>query len=882
MTTKVSSGKRRFIPQSVGRKDIYHDDWIDFNKNGKMDPFENPRLPVAERVDDLIRRMALEEKVAQLQASRELGEHGVGNLTHVTRDLPPREGAEKANEYQVRSIENTRLGIPVIIHDECLHGCVAKLSTSFPQAIGLAATFDADLMYEVSKVIANETRSRGIRQCLSPVVNIVRDVRAGRTEESFGEDPFLTSIMGSIFCKAMREEGVVATPKHYAANFVGDGGRDSNEIHLSERILREVFLPGFEACVRAGALSIMPAYNSIDGVPCSCNKWLLTDILRKEWGFEGFAVSDYGSVTGILQNHHVCGSPEEAAKLALEAGMDVELPFTNIYGEPLLQAIKKGLIAEETVDAAVRNVLRAKFLIGLFEDPFVDPEEAHKTCNCEKHAKVALEAERKAIVLLKNEGGMLPLDKGKMKSIAVIGPLSDEVKLGGYSGVPPRLVTVLEGIKRIARPGTKVLHAKGCPIVVGKHPIPSECLVPPNAEPGQHGLRGEYFNNPDLSGEPVHVRTDSQIDFDWGYGSPDPRIHVDHFSVRWAGKLAPPETRHYEISLSTDDGVRFWLDGQLLVDAWRARSLTTDVFRVKLEAGRQYDVKLEYFEHVATAIAQLSWDLKGKPPTGVSEAARLASGCDVAVIAVGVIEGEGMDRAGLELPGAQEELIEAILETGMPTIVVLMTGSAVTGEWIKRVPAIVQAWYPGQEGGTAIAEVLFGEQNPGGRLPFTWPRYVGQLPLYYNHKPTGRGYNYVDMSGDPLFPFGHGLSYTRFEYSNFRISVKDLEGKVDVDFDVRNIGDRDGEEVVQLYIHDPVGSVARPVKELKRFKRPRLRPKESVAINFALTSADLSLLDQALRRDVEPGDFEVIVGASSADVRLRKTFTLTEGFRASS
>lgn len=870
----MSVQKRNYyVPPDVSGNEIYREDWIDFNKNSVKDPFENTGLPVEKRVEDLLKRMTLQEKLAQLRSGREMPDEGVGNLTHVTRDLPAKEGAEKANQYQVKAVEKTRLGIPVIIHDECLHGCVAKLSTSFPQAIALAATWDRELVYRVSKAIARETRSRGIHQCLSPVVDIARDVRAGRTEESYGEDPYLTSEMGSSFCRAMLEEGVIATPKHFAANFVGDGGRDSNEIHFSERILREVYFPGFKACVKAGALSLMAAYNSLDGAPCSSNRRLLTSILRDEWGFQGFVVSDYGSVAGIFFNHRVAATLEEAAKLAVEAGLEVELPETYVFGDPLAKAVEKRVIAMEVLDEAVRRVLRAKFLIGLFDKPFTDPEEAEKLCNCEQHVQLALQAARGAIVLLKNEDNVLPLDREKIKSIAVLGPASDSVKLGGYSTIPRYAVTPLEGIRRKAKPGTKIRHAK-VSTAVGKYvPIPSRLLVPGPGEEN-HGLKGEYFDNRELKGKPVSTRIDKQVNFNWGTGSPGPELPQDDFSVRWTGRLVAPKTGVFEIGLASDDGVRLWLDGRLLIDSWRNRGVTLDTVAVKLEKGKQYDIKIEYYEHLGDAAAFLLWDYVDEAVPEVREAVRLARKSDVAVFFAEIIEGEGRDRAVLDLPRLQEIMIERIVETGTPTIVVLITGSAVTGEWIKKVHALVQAWYPGQEGGTAIAEVLFGDYNPAGRLPFTWPRYVGQLPLYYNYKPTGRGYDYVDMSGRPLFPFGHGLSYTRFEYSNLKVEKHGEEGPFEIGFDVANVGEKEGDEVAQLYVQDPVASVARPVKELKGFQRVFLKPGESRRIVFNLTADDLAFLDENMRRVVEPGEFKIMVGASSEDIRLQSSLEI--------
>ena len=869
-------GRTYFVPPNVKRPEIYHENWIDLNKNGTMDPYENPNLPVEERVEDLLKRMTLEEKIYQLQSGPDLP---VGNLTCVTRHDPPREGAEKSNEFQRRAIEESRLGIPVIVHDEALHGCVARGCTSFPQAIGLAATFDPDLMYRVAKAIAKETRARGIHQVLSPVVNIARDVRAGRTEETYGEDPYLTAVMGSAFCKAMLEEGVIATPKHFVANFVGNGGRDSNEIHFSERILREVYFPGFKACFTAGALSVMAAYNSLDGLPCSCHPWLLTEVLRWEWGFRGFTVSDYGSVEHILSKHHVASTYEEVAKLALSAGLDVELPGVCVYGDALLKAVKEGLIPEEVVDEAVRRVLRAKFTIGLFDRPFADPDEAEKVCGSEEHARLALEAERKAIVLLKNEGNLLPLDRDKIKRIAVIGPCADRLRLGGYSGIPPRTISPLEGIKNAVKPGTKVVFVKGCEVALGRFfPIPSKFLRTPE---GEEGLKGEYFDNRELKGDPVLVRVDREVNFDWGPGSPDPKLPPDNFSVRWTGKLIPPETRVYEIYARTDDGVRLWIDGKLLIDSWHDRGATTDRARVRLEAGKEHEIRIEYYEHAGVATAQIGWDYEEELPSGIGEAVEAAKNADVAIVFVGIEEGEGRDRADLTLPGLQEKLIEAVHRTGTPTVVVIIAGSAVTGDWLEKVPAVLMAWYPGQEGGTAIAEVLFGDVNPGGKLPITWPRFVGQLPLYYNFKPTGRGYDYVDMPGRPLFPFGHGLSYTEFEYRNLEIDVDQETGNVKVSFEVENVGDREGDEVVQLYIHDLVASVARPVKELRRFKRITLKPGESTRVAFELMPDDLAFYDLNMRRVVEPGEFEVMVGSSSEDIRLRGKFEIERWFRAS-
>jgi beta-glucosidase len=844
--------------------------------------YKDASLPIEVRVRDLLGRMTLEEKAAQVRCTTQdmerpgaLPPEGVGGLAVVLRGDPPREGAERANRLQKLALTRTRLGIPFLIHDEALHGILARGGTSFPQAIGLAATWNPELLERVARAIGRETRTRGIRQVLSPVVNIARDVRWGRTEETYGEDPFLTSALGAAFCRGVEREGVVTTPKHYVAN-VGDGGRDSNPIHFSERLLREVYFPGFEACFKlGGAGSVMAAYNSLNGVPCSADKWLLTDILRTEWGFGGFVVSDYGSVDGILSKHHTAATKAEAAAQALEAGLDMELPEIDVFGEPLLEALRQGLVNEAVLDRSVERILAAKFRLGLFDRPTVDPAAAEAANDCAENRALALEAARQSIVLLKNAGGALPLKAG-LKTIAVLGPCADAERLGGYSGTGMKVVTVLAGLRNRVPPGTRVLYAKGCELESSSLPaIPSDRLVPAGADAGQNGLKGEYFANDRLEGEPVVVRVDPTINFDWATGSPDPRIPPDHFSVRWTGSLIPDKTQDYILGVTTDDGVRFYLDGDLLLDRWVQRSATTDYVPVRLEAGRAYDLRIEYYENDGYAFAGLGWDVKPGIDAQFEEAVAAARGADVAVVVGGLIEGEGRDRARLSLPGRQEDLIKAVAGTGVPTVVVLSGGSAVTMEsWGRLVPAIVEAWYAGEEGGNAVADVLLGHTNPGGRLPVTFPQFAGQVPLYNDPRPTGRGWDYVDLSGQPLFPFGHGLSYTRFEYGGLKVEPGTIPavGSVTISLEVKNAGERAGDEVVQLYLRDVVSSVSRPIRELKGFRRISLAPGETKTVEFVLGRDALSFLDRSLKPVVEPGTFEVMVGSSSEDIRARGTF----------
>jgi len=852
----------------------------------KTPAYLNARTGIEERVDDLLARMTLEEKIAQLQCTtkkiewgKNITENGLGGVGPLLRSSTPAAAAEKANDIQKLVLEKTRLRIPVLIHDEALHGLIANKVTSFPQAIGLAATWDPELMFKIGTAIGREARGRGIRQVLSPSLNIARDVRWGRVGETYGEDPFLQSRMGVAFCKSIESEGVITTPKAFVANF-GDGGRDSYPVHLSERELREIYLPPFEACIReAGAGSVMTAYNALNDVPCSAYGWLLTDILRKEWGFRGIVVSDYGSVAGIKEKHSVASTLAEAGALAVKAGLDMELPDVLCYGPPLLDAARADRTTAAAVDEAVKNVLRTKFRLGLFEKPYVDPHIAEAINDSKEHRALALQAARKAIVLLKNDNNTLPLRKD-LGSVAVIGPCADSVLLGDYSGYGMKVVTMLEGIKNAVPPSTRVLYEKGCDVgFTSLPPIPPECLFPPDGKPGEQGLRGEYFDNQTFSGKPRLIRIDRQVHFTWAMGSPDSLIPREHFSVRWTGRLMPKTTGTYRFGASTDDGVRLWLDGKLLIDSWFDRGATLDAVTLKLEAGRAYDLRIDYYENDGWSYASLVWQQMFASDPRIDAAVDAARRADVALVAVGIIEGEGYDRSHMELPGDQEQLIKAVAATGTPTVVVLYAGSAVTmGNWIENVAAIVDVWYPGEEGGNAIAEVLWGRYNPGGKLPLTFPQYVGQIPLYYNNKPTGRGNDYSDMSGKPLFSFGYGLSYTTFSYTNLQISPGQMSpgGSVRVSVDIQNTGQYGGDEVVQLYTRDPVASVTRPIKELKGFRRVTLASGETTTVTFTLSAAQLSFLDQSMTSVLEPGTINVMVGSSSEDIRLSSSFDIQQ------
>jgi len=729
------------------------------------------------QIDKLITEMSLEEKMAQLtgasvrslldedeQLSREkMTKHlgrGIGQITISAgaTTLAPEQTAENANTIQRFLAEETRMGIPAVFNDECVAGFVGMGATHFPQAIGMGAAWNPELSRRMSDIIRQQARAAGSHLMYSPVFDVGRDPRWGRTEETWGEDPYLVSRIGVAFVQGLHgsdlREGVLATLKHFAAYSVSEGGRNCAPVHVGARELREIFLLPFEAAVKeAGAESVMAAYHDIDGVPCSGDQTLLTGILRDEWGFKGIVIADWGSVEMLHTLHKTAADFTDAGKQALAAGLDVETPDEVCYTDGLTAAVRRGEFPEEIVDRAVRRHLRVKMLLGLFEHPYVPATETQKIFDIPAHRSLALEAAQQSMTLLKNEGCLLPLKKD-LKTIAVIGPNADTTHslLGDYSysvyrkleGDAVKIVSVLEGIRNKVTPQTKVLHANGCGVM--------------------------------------------------------------------------------------DD--------------------STD---------------------------------------GFDEAVRTANNADVVVAVVGGhsalheggTSGENIDRAELNLPGAQEELLKALHRTGKPLVVVLTNGRPLAIEWAaENAPAILEAWLPGEEGGNAVADVLFGDVNPGGKLPVSLLRAGGQAPAPYNVRPASfsdRAY-YAFTERRPRYPFGHGLSYTEFTYSDLEITPEEVhdEANVAIACQVENSGGRTGDEVVQLYIHDPVACVTRPIKELKGFRRIRLAPGEKRKLTFALPVELLAYYDLAMNLVVEPGTIEVMVGSSSEDIRLKGLFDLAE------
>ena len=732
---------------------------------GAVTGYRNPRLPIEQRTADLLGRMTLEEKVEQLRGGR-TSVYGIVDPTGKFTDesihgnfrqiydmhsrMSPHDQAVYRNALQRYAVEKTRLGIPQIFQDEALHGYTAEGATSFPQAIALGSTWDPELIQRAFTAVADEAASAGINQVFAPVLNLARDPRWGRTEETYGEDPYLSARIGVAAIKGLQGENfmidrhhVLATAKHFAALGEPYGGRNTAPANYSERDLREAFLVPFRAAVRDAQVgSVMAAYNEINGgIPCHINHWLLEDVLRGEWGFRGYVTSDGAGLEMLVNTHHIAADYAGAARMALAAGLDYDRSDGSVYAT-LADQVRAGKIPESEIDRAVSKILAVKFRLGLFEDPYADPNYAERITNSEPHRKLALEVAQKAIVLLKNGGNLLPLDLKKYKTIAVIGPDAASVHLGGYSRPPGgRGVSLLQGIRERAGSSAHVVYAEGCQITVRVH--------------GKVEL-------------------------------PNPKVQIE--SIRAATEMA-----------------------------------------------RKADV----------AILVLG---------GNEETCHEAS-----------IRNPG-DRDSLGMVGLQNRLVQSVVETGTPTVVFLINGRPLSINYAaEHVPAILEGWYLGQEGGTAAAQVLFGDVNPGGKLTITFPRSVGELPAYYYHKPSA-DVPYLFEKHGPLFPFGHGLSYTTFSFSNLRLTPARIasEGETTVRVEVTNTGSRAGDEVAQLYLRDRVSSVTRPVKQLAGFRRVHLKPGETQTVRFKLTPEELGFYNADMHWIVEPGAFDIMVGSSSA------------------
>jgi beta-glucosidase len=840
----------------------------------------NTDLSMEERVEDLVSRMTLDEKISQMQ-------NGAASL--------PELGVEEYDWW-----------------NECLHGVARNgIATVFPQAIGMAATWNPELIGKEAEIISTEARAKyheAIRNnerrryqgltMWSPNINIFRDPRWGRGQETYGEDPFLTSRIGVAFVKGLQGEDpryfkVISTPKHFAVHSGPEPSRHSFDVDVSERDLYETYLPAFRACiVEGGAYSVMGAYNRFRGASCSAHPLLLDQILRKDWGFDGYVVSDCGAIRDIYNGHHIVESEAEAAALAVKTGCD--LTCGREYNA-LKEAVEKGLITEEEIDVSVKRLMTARFRLGMFDPPEMVPytQIPFSKNDAPEHDRFALKVARESMVLLKNNDGTLPLSDG-INKIAVVGPYADnlDVLLGNYNGIPSAPVTILQGIRNRAGEGRVVEFALGVvppESVMRSDPIPEQSLKPAGNQ-SETGLVAEYFDNADLRGEPVLVRVDPNIQYFWRQDGPGEGLPSDSFSVRWTGMLSPPVSGSYEISMFTDEKGRLYMEDELLMDNWDSHSMNfTGKDTVRLEKGEDVRIRMEYADISGFAGTRLTWrkiDSPGDREAMLTEAEELTSRSDVAIVVAGIsprLEGEEMriqmegfeggDRTSLQLPEPMQELIRRLHATGKPVILVMTSGSALAVNWEKdHLPAIVQAWYPGQQGGNAVADVLFGLYNPAGRLPVTFYKSVEDLPHFENYDMEGRTYRYFRR--EPLFPFGHGLSFSEFDYKALTVSRDEVseDDTVTVSVKVRNIGPFDGDEVIQLYVRDLESSVAQPLKTLNGFERVFIENGSESTIEIPLAVRDMGYYSEAHHRFlVEPGTFEIQVGPSSADIRLTTT-----------
>ncbi|MBX7172188.1 MAG: glycoside hydrolase family 3 C-terminal domain-containing protein [Pyrinomonadaceae bacterium] len=837
-------------------------------------PYKNPKLPIEQRVDDLVSRMTLEEKVFQMQNSAPA--------------IP-------------------RLGIPAYDWwNEALHGVArAGIATVFPQAIGMAATFNDKLIFSVADVISTEARAKhnfavknndfGRYKGLtfwSPNINIFRDPRWGRGQETWGEDPFLTGKLATSFVKGIQGNDpkylkAVSTVKHFAVHSGPEPERHTFDAIASERDLRETYLPAFRTTILDGkATGVMCAYNRFLGLPACASDKLMVDVLRGEWQFKGHVVSDCGAIDDIYIRHKFLKTEAEASALAVKKGTD--LTCGGEY-KSLIQAVKDGLISEKEIDIAIKNLMKIRFRLGMFDPPEMVKyaQIPYSENDSEPHHKLSLQASRESLVLLKNDG-ILPLKKD-LKTIAVIGPNAnnDDVLLGNYNGQPSVSVNALEGIRQKVSPSTKILYSKGM-YQTGSllEPIENESL----SIDGKNGLKAEYFNNRDLSGKPDLVRVDKEINFDWGSLSPAKEIKEDGFSVRWTGKLTAQESGTYQLGWRSNGAIKVFLDNKLVLEESknpRTRNVSGDF---TFEKGRTYDLRVEYIEnnnHYASA--KLFWNPPHAQEKLREDALNKSKKADVVIMVMGInpmVEGEEMDvktegfrggdRTDIALPKPQEDLIKAVQALAKPVVLVTMGGSALALNWEnENLPAILHTWYPGQFGGTAIADVLFGDYNPAGRLPVTFYKSINDLPPFDDYKMEGKTYRY--FRGTPLYPFGYGLSYSKFAYSNLKVLKSVNAGQsVTVTAVVQNVSKIAGDEVVQLYLSDKDASVPVPIRNLTGVERINLKPGEKRTVTFTITPRQMSVILENGNRVIEPGEFAVSIGGGQPGFNS-KTSGIVEG-----
>jgi len=816
------------------------------NSDNDLPLYKNPKLSVDERVEDLLKRMTLEEKIDMLG--------GTGFATK----------------------PNARLGIPELRMTDGPLGVRMDKSTAFPSGINLAATWNPALVEKIGHALGREVKAHDAHVLLAPCVNIARIPNGGRNFESFGEDPFLASRMAVNYINGLQSEGVAATVKHFAANNQ-EHERMFVDAQISERALNEIYLPAFKAAVQeANVLCVMNAYNKINGHFASENDYLLNKILKTEWGFTGMVMSDWGAVHSSIPTAN--------------GAMDLEMPEGKYLNkDSLFLTIQKGEVNEATIDEKVRRTLRTIFRLGLFEKPSLKDDFKVGT---KENREAAFLGTREGIVLLKNQNDILPLNFSKLKSVAVIGPNAAKARTGGggSSQVDPlEAPSPLEILKQNFGDKVKINYAVGVRLDGESIPVPSKYL---STENGEEGLRGEYFDNMELKGRPVYTRMDKELYFDWGGDSPfkNENWKTDIFSVRWTGKVKAPVSGHFIFDLISDDGVRFWLDDKLVIDHWTDHAPESREYEIQLVAGKEYKIKIEYYENGGGAVCKLGWTLPGEDP--MIAAIKAAKQSEVVLLFAGTFaayESEGFDRQDLVLPKNQDELIEKIASVNKNVIVVINAGSPVLmDKWLGKVKGVVFAWFGGQEMSYALSDVLSGKFNPSGKLPVTFPKRWEDCSAFSTYKKESGiteysdgifiGYRHFEHNNiEPLFPFGFGLSYTKFAYANLKLSAKEMSQneKLTVTFDVKNTGKVDGGEIPQLYIRDVKASVERPVKELKGFSKVMLKPGETKAVTLTVDKAAFSFFDENSKSFItEPGEFEILIGSSSQKIELKDKIVL--------
>lgn len=828
-------------------------------------------LSISERVNNLIGKMTLEEKISQMSFNA---------------DAIPRLNIPEYNWW-----------------NECLHGVArAGIATVFPQAIGLAATWNTNMIYRVADVTSTEARAkhhefvrkgeRSIYQGLTfwtPNINIFRDPRWGRGQETYGEDPFLTSRIGVAFIKGLQGDDpdyfkVIATPKHYVVHSGPEPERHVFDAVINSRDLYDTYLPAFEACVKeAKAYSVMCAYNRFMGEACCASPSILQDILRGDWNFQGYIVSDCWAINDIYANHKIVETAPEAAALTVKSGTD--LNCGSVYKSSLLEAVNKGLLSEEDIDISVRRLFTARFKLGMFDSPekvsySQIPIEKNDS---EEHRELSCEVARESIVLLKNEKNILPLKKD-LNRIAVIGPNADsyQMLLGNYNGTPSKHVTLLEGIKNKTGEKISVVYEKGCNLVE-EGTIINDLASDIFNYDGTPGLRAEYFKNRNLEGEPFYTAIDAIINPNLIYGTRQPNLRDEpEYSIRWSGSVELPEDGIYNFRIKGSDGFRLIINNEIVLEDWTENESSAKSGAIKLEGEKAYDFSLEYFQKSGRAGLTVQWELL--EVDNFQRAMDLAKNSDVIIFAGGIspqLEGEEMevdaegfrggDRTNIELPKVQEKLLKLLNTTGKPVVLVLCSGSAIAANWAdSNIPTILQIWYPGQEGGTALADVLFGDYNPAGRLPVTFYKSAEQLPPFENYDMKGRTYRYFE--DEPLYPFGFGMSYSKFEYSNLQVPDKVESGEsIKIIVDVKNVSEIPGDEVVQLYVKDLSASVPVPIHSLQGFTRIHLKNNEQKQVEFTLTPRQLAIINNDNEYIVEPGLFNIYVGGNQPGYECSST-----------